>query len=58
MAFLQRRGEDATGDQPLLAPGPVLQLDGNDSGDRFVAVADQHLFAFFDGLDVGAEAGF
>jgi len=55
---LQRRRENATGNQALLLFGPVVCTAGNDSRHRLVAVANQHFFAVLYELDVSAELRF
>ncbi len=53
--FLQRRRENATGDQSLLLLGAVLKMAGNYPRYGLVAVAHQYFFAVLDELNVGAE---
>ena len=55
---LQRRRENATGNQALLLFGPVVCTAGNDSRHRLVAVANQHFFAVLYEPDVSAEMRF
>ena len=50
------RRKNATGDQPLLLLGIILQPAGNNPRYRFVPVTDQDLLACPDSPDVGAEA--
>jgi hypothetical protein len=53
--FLERRRENATGDQSLLLLGVAFKTAGDDPRPRLVAVAHQHLFAIPDELNMGAE---
>jgi hypothetical protein len=53
--FLQRRRENAAGNQSLLLLGLALQRAGNDPRHRLVAVAHQHLFAVPHEQNMGAQ---
>ena len=53
--FLQRRRENAAGNQSLLLLGLALQRAGNDPRDRLVAVAHQYLFAVPHELNMGTQ---
>jgi len=55
---LQRRRENAAGNQSLLLLGVVVQAAGNDPRDGLVAVANQHFFTVLYELDVSTELRF
>jgi hypothetical protein len=52
------KGENATGNQPLLLLRATFQTAGNDPRHGLIAVADKHLFAVANQLNMGAELRF
>lgn len=51
------RADHAAGDQPAYLFGIIVDVAGNNSRNRSVAVAHQHLFPMLHILDMGAQMG-